>query len=101
MLSCLADSSLFLSHMGICGKYIIIVNMMQSEIPSVISGMETIICNVKSYVMKLKSHEGSPRVTKGNVKGHPTLCYKYSIMTHCIGFWSSKLPIRLSWKELG
>jgi len=27
-------------------------------------------------VYKLKSHEGSQRVTKGSVKGHPTLCYK-------------------------
>lgn len=30
-------------------------------------------------------------VTKGNVKGHPTLCYKWSLITHCKGFWLAKL----------
>ena len=45
-------------------------------------------CNVMCHVVKkLKSHEGSQRVTKGNVKSHPTLCYKQNLITHRIGFW--------------
>ena len=38
-----------------------------------------LLCHMKCkelYVMKWKSHEDSPRVTNGNVKGHPTVCYK-------------------------
>ena len=44
------------------------------------------LCN-ELLVKKLKSHEGSQRVTKGNVKGHPTLCYKQNCITHIRGFW--------------
>ena len=44
----------------------------------------------------MKSHEGRQRVTKGNVKGHPTLCYKYNLVPHRIGFWEQSV-----WLVLG
>jgi len=74
--------------MGTCGKCNNICKYVVSEIPSVISGMWKVImlCN-ELFVKTLKSHEGSQRVIKGNVKGHPTICSKYNLITHRADFW--------------
>lgn len=52
------------------------------------------LCN-ELLVRKLKSHEGSQIVTKRNVKGHPTLCYKYNIITHRTRFLEPKFWLGL------
>ena len=52
------------------------------------------LCN-ELLVMKLKSHERNQRVTKGNVKGHPTLCYKYNLITHRESFWEPRFQLGL------
>lgn len=49
----------------------------------------------------MKSHDGIWTITKGIFKGHPTLRYKLSLISHCGGFWLAKLPIRVSQRKLG
>ena len=56
---------------------ILFVIMLQVKFQVSILEYEKSSCNVMCHlVKKLKSHEGSERVTKENVKDHYTLCYK-------------------------